>query len=452
VADISIDINPLLQPLARFPGIRRVVLERELLPRAADCLRPILPPGPWLLVADAATWSAAGAGIGASLERQGIALQRYLAAPGPNAANLTADDAAVQTLEHHLHHGKNAIRAVVAVGAGTINDIAKLATFRVGIPYAVVATAPSMNGYTSGVAAILSKGVKTTVPCHQPQACLGDLDVLARAPHRMIAAGLGDLLSRPVSIADWYLSHQLQGSDYSPEVLTMVEKGAEFLQGVAPKLPRRDVEAVGRLAAALCISGLAMGLAGSSAPASGGEHLLSHYLDMTQTAAGAAPDLHGCQVGVATLATAALYQQLLPLNPASIDIDARLRAHIPWPTYATLLKRRFGPLAAALLPQAEAAYPSTAELRRRLLQLKEKWRTLVAGLHSIVQPAAAIKADLEAGEAPLSFAQIGVAPERALRALRYSKDIRARYTILHLCDELGVLPQWSKIIVAKFAR
>jgi len=72
-------------------------------------------------------------------------------------------------------------------------------------------------------------------------------------------------------------------------------------------------------------------------------------------------------------------------------------------------------------------------------------------LRSIVQPAHAIKADLEAGGAPLTFAQIGVDPERALQALLYSKDIRARYTILHLCDELGVLPQWSRIIVAKFA-
>ena len=449
---ISIDINPLLQPLAHLPGIRRVVLEQELLPHSADCLRTILPPGPWLLVADAATWSAAGTGVAASLERHGIAARRYLAAPSPNAAHLIADDDAVQTLEHHLRHEENATRAVVAVGAGTINDIAKLATFRVGIPYAVVATAPSMNGYTSGVAAILSKGIKTIVPCHQPQACLADLDVLARAPYRMIAAGLGDLLSRPVSIADWYLSYQLQGSDYSPKVLDMVEKGAEFLLDVAPRLPRRDVEAVGRLAAALCISGLAMGLAGSSAPASGGEHLLSHYLDMTQIATGAGHDLHGCQVGVATLATAALYEQLLRLNTASIDIDTRLREYVPWPSYATVLKRRFGPLSPALLPHAEAAYPSAAELRHRLLQLKEKWTALVAGLGSIVQPAHAIKADLQAGGAPVTFAQIGVDPDRALQALLYSKDIRARYTVLHLCDELGVLPQWSKRILAKFGQ
>ena len=94
----------------------------------------------------------------------------------------------------------------------------------------------------------------------------------------MIAAGLGDLLSRSVSLADWYLSHRLSGTEFSAETTALVEESGRLCDGLASELPNRAPIAIARLMTALLISGEAMAQAGSSAPASGAEHLISHYL------------------------------------------------------------------------------------------------------------------------------------------------------------------------------
>ena len=110
----------------------------------------------------------------------------------------------------------------IAIGAGTINDIAKMASFRTQRPYVVVPTAASMNGYTSTIAAVLADGVKRTLPCHQPIAIFADIDVVRNAPDRLNRAGFGDLLSKPFSNVDWLLSHLIRDVPYSSEA-------AEFL-------------------------------------------------------------------------------------------------------------------------------------------------------------------------------------------------------------------------------
>ena len=447
---ISIDLTPFLPSGACDLKTRRIVLEQGLLSRVAVPLRDVLPPGIWLLVADEKTWGVAGAKVAAGLERAGIHTRRYLVTPAAGEIHPVADDVAVEGLAAHLRLAGAGIRAVVAVGAGTINDIVKLAAHRAGLPGAVVATAPSMNGYTSGIAAILSRGVKTTQPCHPPVACLADLDILARAPYRMIAAGLGDLVSRSVSCADWRLSHLLLGSDYFPRAEAFIEASACLLEGVPDRLPQRDVEAVGRLMGSLCLSGLAMSAAGSSAPASGGEHLISHFLDMTHPDADGSHDLHGCQVGVATITTAALYEHLIALDPATIDVEVRLAAQRPWLQWAADLERCFGKLAPAVLPEAREAYPTPEELRQRLMQLKGEWSPILADLGRALRPARQIRAELQSGQAPLTFAQIGVSPARARQAILYSKAVRARYTILDLAAELGRLEEWADAVLAEF--
>ena len=112
----------------------------------------------------------------------------------------------------------------------------------------------------------------------------------------MIAAGMADLLAKPVSTADWTLANALLGDPISIDGLAVVEQSAMLADGIAPELPARRPEAIGRLFEALFVSGLAMAVSGASSPASGGEHLISHYLDMTALAA-RGPGVGGSGVG-----------------------------------------------------------------------------------------------------------------------------------------------------------
>ena len=447
-AIVSVDVSAILAPFAARLPTRHIVLETALLGRSASTLTRALPDGTWLFVVDETTWDVAGAAVDASVREAGVATRRYTVEPAPGESVPVADDAKVDALETRLRQGD--VSAVVAVGSGTVNDIAKLASFRAGLPYAVVATSPSMNGYTSAIAAILSDGVKVTLPCHAPVACLADLDVMAASPYRMIASGYGDLLSKPVSNADWRLGARIVGSDYSPETMKLVEPGFKLLEGVAPKLAERDTEAVGKLTGSLCVSGLAMAVAGSSSPASGGEHLISHYLDMTHFAHGDPHDFHGCQVGVGTITTAALYERLAAFDRAGFDLDARVAALAPLASYEETTRRRFGPLADAVLPHMRTLYPTPEQLRERVTTLLDGWDDIMEDVFASLRPAAEIRDQLAAARCPTTFAEIGATPDRARRSVVYSKDIRGRYTILHLAWELGMLETWTDDVLATF--
>ena len=78
---------------------------------------------------------------------------------------------------------------------------------------------------------------------------------------------------------------------------------AELLVERADAIKRGLEESAWVVAKALVSSGVAMSIAGSSRPASGAEHLISHQLDRI------APDaaLHGHQVGVAAIVTEYLH-------------------------------------------------------------------------------------------------------------------------------------------------
>ena len=185
--------------------------------------------GPWLVAVDAHTWEAAGARLTGAIDAAGHAWERYDVPDGHDSPHPMCDDASVEAFEAALARGT--YTGAIAVGSGTINDVVKLAAHRAGVPVACAGTAPSMNGYTSKIAAVLSDGVKTTVPCTAPRVVLADLDVMCDAPPRMIASGLGDLISKPVSNADWQLSASLNDTFHSAEAMEIIERGAAMLEG-----------------------------------------------------------------------------------------------------------------------------------------------------------------------------------------------------------------------------
>lgn len=422
---------------------RRVVIEREVLHHVPAIVSGLLPEdGTLLLVCDSNTWQVAGEAVAAGFVAADRALDRLLVLE-PQDGEAVADDRNVEHVREAIVSG--GYPGVIAVGAGTVNDIAKMASYKASVGYAIVGTAPSMNGYTSAIAALLSDGVKTTQGCHVPLAVVCDVDVMAEAPYRMIASGLGDLLSKPVSNADWRLGARLAGAPYTSFPLEMIDAAHARLRGIEGRLPTRDRDAVRRLSEALVLSGMAMAAAGSSAPASGGEHLVSHYLDMVAIAQGTPHDLHGCQVGVGTIASAALYERLRELEPEEIEIDRLVARHVPWSVYRRTIEQRFAPfgLTRAVLEHAETGYPDRQTLRLRLHTLCEEWTSIMEDVGRTLETAATLRRILTDAEAPTTFAELGVGPELARRSLVHSKDIRARYTILHLAAELGLLETWA---------
>ena len=423
------------------------LVENGLLHKIPAAIVPFVRTGPIAIVCDVITRAIAADALDALLQQAGFETVLFELAPSPGEELPNCDDATIDRVAALLATADFGF--AIAVGAGTLNDLVKMAAHRRSIPYACVATAPSMNGFTSSIAAILSDGVKTTQPCTPPIAVFADPVILAAAPYRMIASGIGDLYSKPVSNADWRLAHRLLDQPHSSIVMEIVEAGSALLDGVAERLPARDLDAVAKLAGALMLSGLAMQAAGNSGPASGGEHLISHYIDMTSVAFGESHDFHGCQVAVGTIVTSRLYEYLAAQDPAGFDIEARVAALPSWEEKSAAIDRDFGPLAPAVREHARKIHPTPEALRARLTRLRDNWDSIIADVSTTLRPSSELEAELISAQCPTRFPEIGVARERARRAVVLSRDIRARFTILHLAADLGLLEPFADLEMAR---
>lgn len=239
------------------------------------------------------------------------------------------------TLQGKVHADETSLRrmrrfkvdAFIAVGSGTISDLCKYASSIDGKPYVVFPTAPSMNGYLSANASVTLGGIKESRAAHLPSGIFCDLGVLAGAPKRLLCSGLGDSLARPTAQADWLLSHLLLDTPYTALPFELLKPYEAELFNQSDKLVAGDAAVVELLTKTLLASGAGMTLAGGSYPASQGEHLIAHTMEMKH--GDRLPEtLHGEQIGVTTLTMAKIQQELLarplplPARPRWDDVLA----------------------------------------------------------------------------------------------------------------------------------
>ena len=222
--------------------------------------------------------------------------------------------------------------AFVALGSGTVTDIAKHAAYLYDqehqeerpMVYICCQTANSVTAFAANMAVLLKDGVKRTIPSRYPTAIISDLRVLASAPKAMTSAGLGDCCARFVAYGDWYLASALGLVDFYSEVpLALLANLEEVLTESAASIGERTYEGEAVVARALLLAGIAQSLVNMSTPISGTEHVISHVLDMIADHYRRGVALHGAQVGVATLTASRLYQHFLDtFDPRTLDPDS----------------------------------------------------------------------------------------------------------------------------------
>ncbi len=389
---------------------------------------------PAVIVADDNTFAVAGQEVVRQLQTAGRKVAETLIFPGQPI--LYADFENVLKLQEKLQ----TIDAVpVSVGSGTLNDITKLAAHRLGRPYMVVATAASMDGYTAFGAAITKDGFKQTRSCPAPRAFLADLNVLVQAPGEMNSTGYGDLLGKITAGADWILADALEIEPIEPRAWSLVQDSLRKWTGEPAALHRGEPAAIQNLLEGLVMSGLAMQISQSSRPASGSEHRFSHLWEMQALGHGEPAIPHGYKVGIGTLASAALYEQVLERDLSKLDVEALCKA---WPAQSQVESRiraafDLPMLVESSLQESLAKYINTDQLRQRLLLLKHKWPQLRERLKQQMLSTKELRDLLEAAGCPTDPAQIGIDAARLKESYELARYIRSRYTILDLIYETG---------------
>ncbi len=285
---------------------------------------------------------------------------------------------------------------ILAVGSGTLNDTAKYAALCTGKASGVFATAPSMDGYASPVAAIMRGGYKVSEAARVPADILIDPTVLAAAPSDMIAAGAGDILGKYTCLTDWRLAEYHRGEAVNEEAFSEMLRAVRTVASSVGDIARRGTDGVEKLTDALVISGLAMAEAGNSRPASGAEHHISHYLEMWFVAQKKRVPLHGIKVGLGTLVSAYLYEALERDGVAFRGAEETYRA-------------------AKMIPPPD-------ELVRTLQRLG----------------------------APVRFSALGISRELFREAVSRAHTVRPRFTVLSLLDELGLMQRYLPELEERF--
>lgn len=297
--------------------------------------------------------------------------------------------------EYAFDVAKNA-EYVLAVGSGTLNDMAKSVATRRGVPSGVLATAASMDGYCSKGAALMRGGFKVTDEVEAPEDILIDLEIIRKAPAIMTAAGFGDIMGKFTCLADWQMANAVKGEAIHEEAFALMEKARGECTDAFEGLKKYQPEAVAKLMNALITAGISMAICGNSRPASGSEHHISHFLEMDFVRRGERIPLHGLKVAIGTLMSIEIYQYI---KRERISFNGAERVY-----------------------EIVDTLPDANGLRQMLVEMS----------------------------CPVRFSEIGVRKETLEETIEKAYTVRDRYTVLTLAHDLGITEAIKPLLMEKY--
>lgn len=395
-----------------------------------------------LVVSDANTRKVAGEKILNRLKENGYLATEYCF---QNNA-IHAEDECVEELQNHLPKDTSLI---ITVGSGSLNDITRYVAFHAEIPYYIIATAPSMDGYSSNVSPLIHNNLKITYECKCANAIIGDTDIMTTCPTKMVGAGLGDIIGKYIAINDWRMSRIITGEYCCDPVCDLVLYSVQKCVDNVPGLQRREPEAFQYLMESLVLIGIAMSYIGFSRPASSSEHHIAHFLEMKAIFNGEYGELHGTNVGMATCLVSQMYEKFLTME---IDFDkARAAAknfdHEHW---TAEINRAYGSAAPEVLKVEASAHQNDPEnVIRRIHAIEANYtqiRTMIEKLVADTKKAPELLTSLEGLITPKGY---NLTTNDIRDVLRYAKELRSRYAALQFFYDLGVLDELTDFILKK---
>lgn len=394
--------------------IRHVAIERGAIAHLSKLCRD---DNNILIVADENTYGAAGAQTMTALAHKNVKKVIF-----SGKAILIPDEAAVGKVSDALE----GVEKIIGIGSGVIQDLCKYVSYQSGIPYYIVATAPSMDGYASTGAAMIMGGMKITYSAKVPEAIIADPAILKDAPMEMIRAGYGDIVGKYSALNDWKLSRIVNNEYFCQEIYDLTFDMVKKTLCLAEGLVNRDEESVRVLMEALVAVGIAMSFAGSSRPASGSEHHLSHFFEITGIVHKQDYFPHGIDVAYSTVVTAKLREKLL---------------NTPWPeeqyrpcreSYKKEMDRIYGPVAEGCI----ALQDKVGLYGQDMLSVYKAKETEIRTVLEEMPSAAEIEQMLSAVGLDMAEFYGLYSREKLADAVLYAKELKDRYTVLWMHYDL----------------
>jgi len=419
--------------------IKSVRIGNNILTDLMDCLRPFQS-GTVLLIADCKTYEIVGKQVECILS-QAFSVEKVVF---PHV-HLHPDEDALHQLRAAVNPDSTAI---VVVGSGTLNDLARYLSYETKIPYIVVCTAPSMDGYASMVSPLITNGVKVTYSAVYPYCIIADISIIKEAPFHMLHAGFGDIVGKYSAIAEWKLAHILNDEYYCEVTASLVEKAVAQCVSNSSGIMTRTPKAIQSIIEGLILSGMCIGMIGNSRPASGEEHRLSHTWEMLAFMGGQETQLHGNQVGIATEMILHVYQYLLTLDIHKVYAEGRFRSFTR-ETWEQNIIRLFGHIAPQIIKLKTPDIHFEESAREKAAQnIVSNWDRLKESVFKTLPSAHSYRQMMEAAGSDLTPIDLKLDRESFRLCLLVSKDIRQRFGLFQLLEDIGILDEVAEMMTA----
>lgn len=391
------------------------------------------------VVCDDNTYRVAGERVCAILSAAGILHKCYII-PG---ARISPAEWEVGSLIMHFDPESDML---LAVGSGVINDICKVAAHAVGIPSAVVGTAPSMDGYASNSSSMEVNHVKVSLYNHGPVGIILDTEILAQAPMRMLWAGLGDMVAKYVAICEWRIANLVIGEYYCESIAQIMRTALDKIVDVADGIVKRDPDAIQSIAEGLVLAGIGMAYAEVSRPASGLEHYFSHMWEMMALERGKPYDLHGIQVGLGTVLTLKLYEKLKTVVPDRSKAEAHMKAFEPQ-EWEMQVKRIFGKTSDEILNIENKTHKNDPQKHaQRSDRIIENWDKILEIINEELPDYESLYKLMAATGMPMKPSEIDVPMADVIDAFVGARDIRDKYLSCSLLWDLGLTDEFAEYL------
>ena len=337
---------------------------------------------------------------------------------------------------------------MIGIGTGSITDMTRYSSFKLGLPCFTVATGAPMDGFSASVGIMNVNNLKATMQAHSTEVIIGDTDVLKGAPYRMTIAGFADLIGKLNALNDWRLEVLITGAHYCKKIDELVTAYVEDILTKTDLLKARDPEAIGNVMNALLLTGATISLYGNSRPISGAEHHMSHYWEVLGEQRGQQFAMHGEQVAVGTVMALSAAEKLSELTPDFEKARAAAKA-FSFEAWEAEIRRTYGNAADAIIELEKKADKNGTEGRlRRIGFIEEHWeeiRSMLAGLY----PAEKLRQLLKELGCPCDPKDIGITEDVLRDTFAVCKETRARYTVYQLAWDLDLMDEVSDSIIRK---
>lgn len=341
-------------------------------------------------------------------------------------------------------HFDNSCDFLLAVGSGVLNDLTKMTGLCSGLKTGVVGTAPSMDGYASNSSSMEVNNVKSTIYNKCPAVIICDTEIMAKAPMRMLWAGLGDMVAKYISVCEWRISNLVTGEYYCEAIAQLMRTSLKKIMANAGGIKDRDPDAIGNIVEGLVLAGMAMSYAQVSRPASGLEHYFSHVWEMRALASGGHADLHGIQVGVGTLLTLRIYDRIREIKP---DREKALKsvANFNNEAWEANVRRVFGATAPNVIAiEKTAGKNDPVKHAARLEKIIANWDGIQQIIREELPDREWLESVMQGTGMPTKPGQLGLSPQDVSDAFVCARDIRDKYLSCTMLWDLGLMEETAK--------